>query len=82
MERKFNFSENTSIFLCRILFGFIVIIIMISFNLNCKYVKPFHATGLFRYPLKTSESLWFSDAFRGYRKRPVARNGLRDTLAL
>ena len=35
-------------------------------------LKPFHATGLFLCPLKTSENLWFSDVFRGYRKRPVA----------
>ena len=37
--------------------------------------NPFHATGIFRYTLKTSEHLWFS-VFRGYRKRPVAWNGL------
>ena len=37
-------------------------------------INTFHATGLFRYPLKTSENLWFwfSDVFREYRKRPVA----------
>ena len=28
----------------------------------------------FLYPLKTSENLWFSDIFRGYRKRPLAWN--------
>ena len=39
-------------------------------------VNPIHATGLFLYPLKTSESLWFSDVFRGHKKRPVATNGL------
>ena len=39
-------------------------------------INSFHATRLFRYPLKTSENLWFSEAFREYRKRPVARNGL------
>ena len=36
-------------------------------------IYPFHATGLFRYPLKTSENqrfARFSDIFRGYRKRP------------
>ena len=37
-------------------------------------VNPFHATGLFQYLLKTTESLWFSDVFRGYRKKQVARN--------
>ena len=39
-------------------------------------VNPFHATRLFRYPLKTSENQRFPDVFRGYRKRPVAWNGL------
>ena len=38
--------------------------------------NPFHVTGLFLYPRKISENLWFPDVFRGYRKRPVARNGL------
>ena len=28
------------------------------------FVSPFHATGLFLYPPKTSENLWFSDVFR------------------
>ena len=35
-------------------------------------INPFHATGLFLYPLKTSENHRFSDVFRGYQKRPVA----------
>ena len=39
-------------------------------------INPSHNTGLFRYLLKTSENIWLSDVFRGYRKRPVARNGL------
>ena len=38
--------------------------------------NPYHAFGLFLCLLKTSENLWFSDAFRGYRKRPVEWNGL------
>ena len=41
------------------------------------YLKPFHATGRFLYPLKTSGNLWFSDIFKGYRKWPVARHGIR-----
>ena len=40
-------------------------------------IDPFHATGLFIYPLKTSENQRFSDVFRGYRKRPVAWNELQ-----
>ena len=41
----------------------------ISFN-------PIHVTDLFLYPLTTSENIWFSDIFRGHRKRSVAWNGL------
>ena len=31
-------------------------------------LNPFHATGIFLYPLKKSENLWFSDALRGIEK--------------
>ena len=37
-------------------------------------INSFHATGLFLYPLKTSENLF--DVCRGYRKRPVPWNRL------
>ena len=37
---------------------------------------PRHATGLFLYPLKTSENQRFSYVFRGYRNRSVEWNGL------
>ena len=40
------------------------------------FISPLHATGLFLYPLKASENQRFSDVFKGYRKRPVAWNGL------
>ena len=36
----------------------------------------FCATVHFLYPLKTSENLWFSDVFRGYRKKLLTCNGL------
>ena len=39
-------------------------------------INPFLATGFFLYPLKTSENLWFSNFFRGYRKRPERWNWL------
>ena len=42
------------------------------------YFNPFQATGLFLYPMTTSKNFWFSDVFRGYKKRPVAWNGLTD----
>ena len=38
------------------------------------FSNPFHATGLFLYPRKTSENQRFSDFFRGYRKRLVTWN--------
>ena len=31
-------------------------------------VNTFHATDLLLYPMKTSENVWFSDNFKGYRK--------------
>ena len=44
-----------------------------------KYLfNPSSDTGLFLYPLKTSENFWFS-AFIEYRTRPVAWNGLNST---
>ena len=50
-------------------------------NLSRKFLfhlpfNSFRAIGLFLYPPKTSQTLWFSDVFRGYRKRPVAWDGL------
>ena len=41
----------------------------------------FYATGLFLYLPKTSENLWFSDIFRGFRKRPVASNALEAVIS-
>ena len=40
------------------------------------FLTHFMPLVFFLYPLKTSENLWLSDVFRGYRKRPVAWNGL------
>ena len=42
---------------------------LFHFHLNELILNPFHASGLFLYPLKTSENLWFPDVFTGYRKR-------------
>ena len=49
-------------------------ILVLSMQQNI--INSFHVTGLFLYPLKTFGNLWFSDVFRGYRKRLVARNRL------
>ena len=43
-------------------------------QINSKFyvvIYSFHTSGLFPYPLKTSENLWFAEVFRGYRKRPL-----------
>ena len=40
-------------------------------------LNSFYAAGLFLCPLKTSGNKRFSDIFRGYRKTPVAWNGLK-----
>ena len=40
------------------------------------FTNPFHATGLFLYPLKTWRKLEVFWCFQRYRKRPVAWNGL------
>ena len=45
--------------------------IKINESIITKWVNPFHAAGLFLYPLKTSGNLWFSYVFKGYRKRPI-----------
>ena len=43
---------------------------------NLANIIPFHASGLFIYPLKTSGNQRFADIFREYRKVPVAQNRL------
>ena len=45
-------------------------------------INPFHGTGLFLCPLKTSENQRFSDVFKGYRKRPVVWNRLKKFLCI
>ena len=43
---------------------------------KCLWSNPFYITDLFWYLLKISENQRFSNIFRGYQKRSVARNGL------
>ena len=50
--------------------------LQLFFTFFGNFFNPFYAIGLFLYPLKTSENLWFSDVFRGYRMRPVSWNAL------
>ena len=40
------------------------------------FLTSFYVTSLSLNPLKTSEDLWFSDVFRGFRKRLMVWNGL------
>ena len=41
------------------------------------YINQFYAITLLLQPLKTSEYIWFSDVFRGYRKKSAAWKRLR-----
>ena len=41
-------------------------------------LNPFLVNVLFLHPLKTSENLWFSNIFRGYRNGTLLWNGLKN----
>ena len=45
--------------------------LVVSSYLKKDLFKSFYASGLFLYPLKTSDNQRFSDFFREYRKKPV-----------
>ena len=47
---------------------------VVSYNSN---FNPFQPNVPFLFPLKTSENLWFSNIFRGYRNGTLALNGLQ-----
>lgn len=49
---------------------------LFSVKLLTLNLEPFHATGFFPYTLKTSDNQRLFDVFRGYKRRPVAWNGL------
>ena len=44
-----------------------------------KYFNPLLSGFAFLYPLKTSENLWFSDAFAKYKEGTPGSNGLNVT---
>ena len=46
------------------------------FTITKKILNPLLPDVLFLYPLKTSENLWFSDVFRGYKNGTPGSNGL------
>ena len=54
-----------------------ILLVPASITMTWSAIKPFHATGLFRYPLKTSEYQRFFVVFRRYRKRALTWNGLK-----
>ena len=43
-------------------------------------MNPFQAMSFFLYSLKTWENYWFSDVFRGYRKKPVVKKRIWEVL--
>ena len=56
---------------CWKLFNKMTLIKFLSTGVFHDCFNPFQANIPFLYPLKRSENLWFSDLFRGYRKRTV-----------
>ena len=55
--------------------NYLVLVIKSTFGFN----NSFQVNVLFLYPQKTSEKLWFSDVFRGYRKGTLAWYRLNKT---
>ena len=45
------------------------------FEVEQKLINPFHANGLFRYLLKTSENLWFFDVLAGIEREQWHKMG-------
>ena len=85
MLRFFSQNENTEIFFSETLIKVFMrkssenklrVVQYHFFKVSFLLLNPFHPTGLFLYPLNASENKRFSYDFMGYRKRPVAWNGL------
>ena len=70
----FNFWAyiGTSILLKPLILGKSVHYIVVSRikNIGIYKINPFHTTGPFLHPWNIKK-LWFSEVFRGYRKRPM-----------
>ena len=47
------------------------------FQMSPSKIKLFQPNVPFLNPLKTSENLWFSDIFRGYRNETLGENGVK-----
>ena len=47
-----------------------------QFQYDKRLPKPFLTDASILYPLKTSENLWFSGVFRGYKMGTLVKNGL------
>ena len=57
-------------------------VIKTKYEINKIYViNPFHTTGLFHSPLKTSENQMFSDAFRGVDRDQWHEMGSRQNMS-
>ena len=64
-------------FLKKILLVLHFYFVMVKPPVQKAFINLFHASGLFLYLLKTSECQRFSTGFRGFRKRPMERNGFK-----
>ena len=69
VKAKIQWAES---FLPALFFSFSFIVLH-KYSMVLRF-NPFHAAGIFLYPLRIPENQRFSDIFRGYRKRPLAWN--------
>ena len=64
-----NFEHDSHIFLVFLLLTLNKeMLVCFALPQNLAFLNPFNATGLFLYPQKKSENLWFPNVFRLYRK--------------
>ena len=75
-DKKRGVKEKTSLTIAECNLRGLTENALILLKMEHRPLKPFHATGLFQYPLKKTENQIFSDVFRRYRKPSVAGNGL------
>ena len=73
--RQDNLKTNTSQPISRNIITMTKVVAFIDKSWNHSLTLTHFMPMVSLYPLKTSVDLWFSDIFRWYKKKPVARNG-------
>ena len=79
MEPSSSFKERFIYFQGELRKTTLTTCLQITISSYCEFINSFHATGSSLYSLQTPENQIISDVFMGYKKRPVAWNGLNCT---